>query len=61
VIAFSERGFLSASYILYSVTGVPPHGKNQKQVEPSPAHPQFSKNLNLDKKNFQFFWAVARP
>jgi hypothetical protein len=34
--------------------GVPSHGKNQKQVEPSPAHPQFSKNLNLDKNVSNF-------
>jgi hypothetical protein len=38
--------------------GVPSHGKNQKQVEPSPAHPQFSKNLNLDENlsNFLGLW-----
>jgi hypothetical protein len=35
--------------------GVPPHGKNQKQAEPSPAHPHFSKNLNLDKTLLIFF------
>jgi hypothetical protein len=34
----------------------PPHGKNQKQVEPSSADPQFSKILDLDKNlsNFNF-------
>jgi hypothetical protein len=38
--------------------GVLPHGKNQEQVEPSPAQPQFSKNLNLDKNlcNFLGLW-----
>jgi hypothetical protein len=38
-----------------SAAGVPPHGKNQEQAEPSPAHPQFSNNLNLDKNLSDFF------
>jgi hypothetical protein len=38
--------------------GVPAHGKNQEQIKLSSAHPQFSKNLNLDKNlsNFLGLW-----
>jgi hypothetical protein len=42
--------------------GIPPKRKNQEQVEPSPAHPQFSKNLKMNEiwtKISPFFLAVV--
>jgi hypothetical protein len=51
-----SRAWLSWLLVtMASSAGVPLHGEYLEQVEPSAAHPQFRKNLNLGQKLFQFF------